>query len=281
MTLLGTGTRLVDAPSAASAADRILLEGLTQGPAPIGLADVDAAAGLQTRVDQKYLVSLGVLDRLIRGLGPGLQVLEIEGLRVFEYLSVYFDTASLGFFRDHRQGRRVRHKVRTRNYVDTGQAMLEVKAKGARGETVKHRIPWHEELLDRLSGHDLADGEGFVDGHLLGRPRSDELAPSLVSRYRRATFVDPAAGVRLTCDIELSFDGLDAGATVGAGGVLLETKSATGRSAADMMLHRIGVRPSSISKYCVGIALTAGQRAPRWGRVLRRLEPRFSGPATA
>lgn len=272
------GRRLVPAPAPAHRADRILLQDLAAHRDAIGLDEVNAVAELQTRVDQKYLVSLGVLSRLLDALGPDLRVLEIDGIRVFDYLSVYFDTPDLRFFRDHHQGRRIRYKVRTRSYLDTDLTVLEVKAKGARGETVKHRVPWRPEAMDRLAPQGSADGLGFIDAHLNGDPPAETLRPSLVSRYRRTTFVDPVGGVRLTCDIDLSFDGSIAGALVGRGGVLVETKSATGRSTADQLLHRLGQRPGSISKYCAGIAITAGRRAPRWHRVLRKLDPLLSGP---
>jgi hypothetical protein len=39
------------------------------------------------------------------------------------------------------------------------------------------------------------------------------------------------------------------------GYVLVEIKSARGRSDADQFLWRLGVRPSSGSKYCIGMAL--------------------------
>jgi hypothetical protein len=37
--------------------------------------------------------------------------------------------------------------------------------------------------------------------------------------------------------------------------VLVETKSARGRGAADQLLWRLGVRPSGGSKYCLGLSL--------------------------
>jgi hypothetical protein len=36
--------------------------------------------------------------------------------------------------------------------------------------------------------------------------------------------------------------------------LLVESKSANGASKADLILRRLGVRPASISKYCIGVA---------------------------
>jgi hypothetical protein len=50
----------------------------------------------------------------------------------------------------------------------------------------------------------------------------------------------------------------------------VESKS-TGVGSADRALAGRGVRPVSLSKYCVGIALTRpGATANRWNRILRR-----------
>ena len=67
-------------------------------------------------------------------------MLDIDGRRVFGYESTYFDTPDCEQYRAHRQGRRRRYKVRSRSYVDTGLSMFEVKTKGLRGATVKHRM---------------------------------------------------------------------------------------------------------------------------------------------
>lgn len=261
-------TVLASPTATSSHRDSAALVGLTLGLPPVSLAEVDATAALQTRVDRKYLIPTGALTRLVDGLSSRLSVLTIDGRRVFSYQSIYFDTADHGMFRDHTQGRRLRTKVRTRLYADSGLAMLEVKQKGGRGETIKHRIGWSRHHLDQLTGPE--DGRGFVDSHLGGRYRAHTLRPSLVSTYRRATFVDLTGGLRITCDVELAFGGPSQSTTVPPNSVLVETKSASGRSPADRLLHRLGHREMSISKYCAGIALTTGLPANRWHRTVHR-----------
>ena len=108
---------------------------------PIWLDELNALAELQTRVDRKYFVPAEVFRRLIAELGGEIQVLDMGGRRTFGYESVYFDTPELSTYRAHVQRRRQRFKARTRTYTDTGLCMFEVKVKGARGETVKQRVP--------------------------------------------------------------------------------------------------------------------------------------------
>ena len=106
---------------------------------PVGLPELDEQAALLTRVDRKYVVPAADLPLLCAGLSA--RVLEIDGRRRFGYASTYFDTPDLASFRGAAHKRRRRFKVRTREYIDTGTAWVEVKTRGPRGSTVKQRLP--------------------------------------------------------------------------------------------------------------------------------------------
>ncbi len=233
----------------------------------VGLGEVLAEAGLQTRIDKKFLLNRGDLAVFLDRLGTNFKVLEIAGLRTFNYSSTYFDTADLEQFRAHRQGRRRRYKVRTRTYLDSGQCMFEAKLKGARGETNKHRIPHPPGERARMN----EDAEGFL-GTLLDEHYGvalPELTPVMTIDYRRGTLVNPASHERVTLDVGLQFYS-STGTVAGPELAVLETKSVDGRGAADQVLAEMGIRAVSMSKYCVGIALLhPALPANRWNRVLR------------
>ena len=93
----------------------------------IGLADLNREASLLTRRDRKYLVPVSLARLLVDQ--NGLLVLEIDGRRSFGYESVYFDTPDLVSYRAAAHKRRLRFKVRTRCYRDTGICSLEVKTR--------------------------------------------------------------------------------------------------------------------------------------------------------
>ena len=118
---------------------------------PIGLDELIELAELQTRVDRKYFVPAGLFHQLIARLADEMQVLEIDGRRTFGYESFYFDTPQLSTYRAHLQRRRQRFKARTRTYTDTGLCMFEIKLTGARGETVKQRVPHPVEINAELT----------------------------------------------------------------------------------------------------------------------------------
>ena len=220
----------------------------------IGLDGLDAGAALQDRVDVKYLVPLAAFAALADRLLATHAALEIDGRRAFAYLSTYFDTPELGAFRDHIQQRRRRYKCRSREYLDNRAYAFEVKLKGLRGRTVKHRMA-HD-------SHELTDAAiAFLRDCLdaaYGRPPDHRLGPALTVAYTRVTLAAPELGERVTCDFDLTFSGPGGAAgRLDPGMAIVESKSARGNAVADRALRALGHRPEpGCSKYCLGVALT-------------------------
>ena len=237
---------------------------------PIGLAELMALAELQTRVDRKYFVPAETFRRLIGELAGELHVLEIDGLRSFGYESVFFDTPQLSTYRAHLQRRRQRFKARTRTYTDSGLTMFEVKLTGSRGETVKQRVPYPTEHRAELTEEALAHlGDTLCRAYHQNLPTG--LRPTLVTTYRRTTFVSRTGHSRLTCDVGLVCrDGEHEVRDTGTH-VLVESKSSVGGGAADRILRDLGVRPATVSKYCVGVAALHPELPSNpWHQTLRR-----------
>jgi len=216
--------------------------------APAGLGEVRGASDLQDREERKYVVPAATFAALAGELLGTHVVLEIDGLRGFDYRTTYLDTPGLLTYREHLQGRRRRFKCRTREYADSGLRAFEVKLKGLRGRTVKRRL---EGAVDELAAADFL-GACLLDAY--GRVVTEPFAPVLAVRYTRVTLAAPALGERLTCDSHVRFG------TAGAlcdGTVILESKSLHGDAVADRVLRTLGARPEpACSKYCLGVALT-------------------------
>ncbi|WEK59772.1 MAG: polyphosphate polymerase domain-containing protein [Candidatus Microbacterium colombiense] len=238
---------------------------------PIGLEELVAEAALLTRVDRKYIMTADEAEAVLADLAEGTRVLTMGGLQSFAYESHYFDSADLLSFRMAALGRRRRFKLRTRSYVDTEDAYLELKTRGARSTTVKDRIAYDFGVRDALTdaGRDYA----AVGLDALGIPRleSGDLRPTLATRYQRTTLLAPNGGGRATIDAALSWE-LDSGAALRVPGlVIIETKSGLRTGDIDRLLWRRGIRPSTISKYGTGLAaLRPDLPSNKWSRVLRR-----------
>jgi VTC domain len=169
---------------------------------PIGLESLDATAALRRRFDAKYLLSRVAVVELLGRLEQTHRVLDIDGLRDFEYRTTYFDTRELRAFRDHMQGRRRRLKTRVRHYAQTGACFFELKLRGPRESTIKRRLPHAVGLRHPLTPESLATLERWLR-EAYGRPAPSPLAPALDVAFRRTTLVAPERGERLTIDVDL------------------------------------------------------------------------------
>jgi hypothetical protein len=227
---------------------------------PVGLDALDAVAPLRRRFDTKYLLSRAALVELMDRLKSTHRVLEIEGLRAFEYRTTYFDTQELAAFRNHLQGRRRRLKIRVRQYVETDACFLELKLRDSRGRTLKHRLPYQAGLRHSLNADSRAALERWVRDEY-GRPAPWPLRPALDVVYRRTTLVALDRGERLTVDLDLRMGapGAAARGRLDADLAVVESKSAGGRALAAHALNAVGARRlETMSKYCLGIVLVRG-----------------------
>lgn len=236
----------------------------------VGLEAVVAEADLQVRTDRKYLVPHDAVDDLLQACGADLRALTIQGLRVFRYESVYFDTPDLVSYLQAARRRPRRFKVRTRTYHDTGTSAVEVKVRDARGRTIKHRQPHPIDHRQRLT----PSGRSFVGSYQQPASHLSHLTPTLATHYHRSTLMLMPTGdraVRITIDVGLSFEDLAGGRHARLDHVaLIETKTAGHASDVDRALWRMGHRPKRISKYCTGLAaLRPTLPAHKWNRTLR------------
>jgi len=234
----------------------------------VGLEQLDAGAALRDRVDAKYVVPLAAFARLADRLLATHAALEIDGRRAFAYRSTYFDTPDLGAFRAHIQQRRRRYKCRSREYLDSGACAFEVKLKGLRGRTVKHRMAYDRHELSDAALAFLRDCLDRAYGYQPDRG----LRPALAVAYTRVTLAAPELGERVTCDFDLTFTGPGGAAgRLDPGMAIVESKSARGKAVADRALRELGHRPeAACSKYCLGVALTRAVAGNPLRPLLRR-----------
>jgi hypothetical protein len=235
----------------------------------ISLEELVSEAALLTRLDRKYLLPGAELPLLLDRMPAGVRMLEIDGRREFGYRSIYFDTAGLDSYHAAAHGRRRRFKVRVRTYLDSGLDFVEVKTRGARGVTVKERIPYEGD------GSRLGPaGAGYTHAVLTdaGIPAEGlDFHPVMATYYRRATLFVPETGSRVTIDSDLAWVLPDGTTTRMPGSVVVETKSARSASDVDRLLWSLGHRPCRISKYATGLAaLRPELPANKWHGVLQR-----------
>ncbi|RNL85697.1 VTC domain-containing protein [Halostreptopolyspora alba] len=233
------------------------------------LAEVNARAGLQTRVDAKYLITPRTHAAFVARMAEedDWSCLEIGGRREFRYVSTYFDTPDLLTFHQHRQDRRRRFKVRTREYADTGECAFEVKLEGARNSTAKERLPHQRAHAGQLTGRAWEFLEDVLRAAYRMPPPS-RLAPAATTTYLRHTLVQRSGAARVTLDTGLVC-GVDGRWVEALPMWAVETKSAAEGGTADRVLWSLGARPLRVSKYCMATAVLHGIPANPWNRALR------------
>ncbi len=239
----------------------------------ITLDQLNQKAEMLSRIDNKYVVDRWDMERVLPDLLQEFDILEIDGRRGFTYDTRYFDDPQRSAYYEHHQGLRKGFKVRVRRYADTKLCFLEVKVKGQRGMTIKHRLPYALENLDTLTPEALEFARSTYSKQY-NKAFDYDLKHALDVRYQRITLVAKSGRERMTIDTKLHFNTpnktLDATRDV----FIVETKSALGRGFADRCLRQIRARPTQkCSKYCIGMAALG--EVSRWNRfmpTMRRLQ---------
>ncbi|MCH9675721.1 MAG: VTC domain-containing protein, partial [Gammaproteobacteria bacterium] len=183
---------------------------------------------------------------------------------------------------EHHQDRRRRMKVRTREYVDSGDRYFEVKLKGLRGMTDKHRMACDFLISPEIQGEPLQMLRTLYEGEY--RKSMDyALRPALVVGYQRCTLVALAGGERVTIDYGLTFalpDALHEPIRIDNDFLIVETKSPEGKGIADRAMKALRIRTASAcSKYCLGVNLVgAVNKGNRFLATIRRIRNNVIGP---
>jgi hypothetical protein len=238
---------------------------------PITLEEMKSVK-LMNRVDAKFLTDEATLRGVLAdAAAAGYRVLVTEGQRQSPYDSVYFDTPQLRMFYDHRNKHLVRQKVRTRCYVRSGQAFLEIKRKNNHGRTSKKRTELPVADMKDFSANQ--DACAYLARHSWFTQA--DLSPVLETLFTRITLVNPSLTERLTIDTQLQFKNFRTQLeTTLQDAVVIELKQ-DGRASSQMrnifLEHRI--KPVRVSKYCIAVTLTdPGAISGRFKMKVRAIE---------
>ena len=226
-------------------------------------------AVLMSRVDSKFLLPITLATDLLASMSREYSVLEINGLRSFNYVTTYYDTPLNTHYIEHHNGRLNRFKIRRRTYTESSSSYLEVKFKDNRRRTTKTRMSCDTQKFELGD-----DALGFLTS--CGVPDPLTLAPVQTGVYRRVALANEVRGERLTIDFNLSFtDERDGTHHMLGPWVIVELKQdqLNRDSAFFSWARRHGVRALPFSKYCMGVYFTGAQNLKRnnFHAIARRL----------
>ena len=221
---------------------------------PISLDEMSAVK-LMNRVDTKYVADDLTVTKLFSLIKDDYYVQEIDGKRVAAYDSIYYDTVDNHMYIIHQDKKLKRDKLRVRNYVDTGTYFCEVKHKNNHGRTKKKRVEVGENVF-----HDLKCDEKvreFVENQLPDY-NFDGFEKKMSTSFERITVVNKGKTERITVDFDVRFHNFENGNDSGIAPLVVMELKRDGRceSIFQKTLFELRVKPLSISKYCIGRALT-------------------------
>ncbi len=215
---------------------------------PITLKEMDSVK-LMDRTDTKFTFNHIQFEVILREILEHYRVLEVDGKRISRYKTLYFDTDKYTLYTKHHNGELNRYKIRHRSYVESNIGFLEVKFKTNKGRTVKSRIK-KLEVPTKWEG----EAEVFLKKMLPFEPQL--LKPVIWVNYSRLTLVNKINAERLTIDLDLEFV-KDKVSKKLSSLVIAEVKQEKRKASPFLkIMRKYHIREGSISKYCLGIALT-------------------------
>lgn len=214
----------------------------------ISLKEMDRFA-LMNRVDTKFVFSKEQLFQVLASIKDNYWALDIHGVRLNHYRTLYFDTENFHLYHEHVNHGINCYKVRAREYVESELAFLEVKFKNQKKRTIKNRISTDTlvyRMEDRVTGFMGSNYPFDVNG----------LEAKLWNTFTRITLVSKTNLERLTIDINLAFSNGSREKKFDII-VIAEVKQDGFSHNSDFMQHmrRLGVRKTGFSKYCMGVSL--------------------------
>ncbi len=223
------------------------IEHILNGFNAVSLEELDRVK-LQNRIDSKFIMSEAELALVLEGIRNEQFVLEIENKRLFEYKTIYFDTPDFQFFKDHHNGCINRVKVRCREYVDSHLCFYEIKRKLYGTRTDKQR-----KIIAELF-NEVPDAE--YDLIEYKRLQNKPIEKKLTNSFKRITLTNTDFTERITIDLGIQFSNGKLSMPL-EDVVVIEVKQGKSNHFSNtiQVLKSLGIRPSSFSKYAIGVSL--------------------------
>ena len=234
--------------------DQNILQWLVQLQ-PISLDEMSGIK-LMNRTDTKFVTNKSKLVELLELAQGQYFAQQIDGQRIANYRTTYWDTPAHRFFLEHHNGRAPRQKIRVRTYMDSDLTFLEVKTKNNHGRTKKKRITVpSQERKDVVE----AGGTPFIQG--LTGATFDDILPTVQNQFQRITLVNYGKTERLTIDFNVQFHNYETSRGTGTGDLVIIELKRDGNVFSPVldMLRQLRIKPSGFSKYCIGSVMTNDQ----------------------
>lgn len=229
------------------------------------------AIKLMNRIDTKYMANVSMLNRLLELAVPNYRIQEVENEVISSYDTIYYDTPDCAMYLLHHNRHLQRQKIRTRTYIASQLSFLEIKNKTNKGRTKKIRTKIDSTLFPDFRSN--TEANSFIELHSPYNPI--HLLPQVRTSFDRITLVNKNKTERLTIDTNLRFENLTTHHTSALNQLMIIELKQDGLCESEMkqILQKLRIVSGSVSKYCVGMALTnPGIKTNRFKRKLHIIE---------
>jgi hypothetical protein len=200
---------------------------------------------------QKYITTTKKVGNILFSLGNRFWVLNVGGIKVSSYRTLYFDTWNCCFFNDYLQSNPIRNKIRLRHLDTQNRHFFEVKVSDTnRKKQLKKRIEIEsaEQFITTETKALLNESVGVT---------FDQITPILESRFKRITLVDHKNKQRVTLDMDPVFTNSRTGVSIGVPElVIIESKWSNGVDPIAELVSADDAQKSDISRYMTGMLAT-------------------------
>lgn len=240
---------------------------------PISLEHLNATMELLERIDDKYLIDAKQINKILTKMKKYYSILNIKWKSIFVYDNVHFDTADLDSYKMHLSNITRRWKARSRMYVDSKLSFFECKIKNSK-VTSKYRFQIEPEkhwVIDKESELFLSE---IVKTNIKKTLKSD-IAPKVITRYKRMTFCWLETQERVTVDVDLEFCVFGKDERIKLPNlIIVENKYQKDKSVFDKIAKELNLKTvSSCSKYCFGLIYTwLTSEYSKFKKTIKRIE---------
>ncbi len=236
----------------------------------VSLEDIDNLK-LLNRVDRKFILSKEEFFELSKEINSlNYNILSINNQIYQHYDTTYYDTSDLQLYLNHHNRRLNRLKIRIRKYASTGDTFLEIKKRVNRGgETRKKRMPIFNMILGEQEDQFVLKYSNLP---------ANCLKPVAKTIFERVTLTSEKYKERITVDFDLSLIFDDHSIQLNDL-IILEVKREKGSGHAGILafLKEKRIHPTSISKYCLAVAmLNPNIKHNQFNPLLQKLKPHYN-----
>ena len=201
---------------------------------------------LLSRFDRKFVIPTENIGPLMNMAVPEYHLLKIGEKTEHRYISTYFDTKEYSLYLKHHNKRKVRLKLRTREYVDSQIRFAEIKLKEKNGLTEKYRLNLEQNQSGEYEIHQLLDTYAQELSHL---------KKTISISYKRKTLIHKSMNQRITIDTDICFTENGVEKSIPNIAVIEIKYSGAKQNSKTPFSHLIHKFERNFSKYCIGVAL--------------------------